>query len=196
MHPRKAIRSRVVDILTHPAEGSTTPPTPAGRRVYDSRDLPIDPEQGTPAILVYTREETLNDVDQMDDGIRRRTLDLLIEVYDTGTSDDGDEDDEDGNGAERVDDIAWQVENLIYADPTLGNLVERCTLVSTSIQVAADAEIPLWAAVLLFRVVYVTHKREDEGSVPTQVFLGFDPDTGPGNEPEYDEIFYRPVVTP
>jgi hypothetical protein len=194
-HPREIIRDRFAALLSTPTD-SPAPvfPTAAKRRVYNSRDLPLDAESATPAILIYTLSETLDPVEAMDGGIRRRTMDLAVQIYETGLSREGDPGEMD-LGALRVDEIAWTVENLVYADPTFGGLVERCTLKETSIQVAGDAEeTALWVAGMAFEVVYVTHMREAEGTTPTQIMLGFDPDTGPGNEPDYYEVFNAPDV--
>jgi len=194
-HPRRLIRQRVVELLTAQRGDPPVYPTSAERRVYDSRDLPIDETSGTPAILVYTLREELDEAEQMDGGIRRRTMDLLVEIYRASVTPDGYEGPEVLGGPE-VDDIAWRVESIVYANPTLGDMVERCTLISTDIQVSEDGVVPLWAAIMLFRVVYVTHLQEVEGSPPTQILLGFEPDTGPGNEPFYTEVFRLPDLPP
>lgn len=194
-HPREIIRDRFAALLSTPTD-SPTPvyPTAAKRRVYNSRDLPLDAASATPAILIYTLSETLDPVEAMDGGIRRRTMDLAVQIYETGLSRDGDPAEMD-LGALRVDEIAWTVENLVYADPTFGGLVERCTLKETSIQVAGDAEeTALWVAGMAFEVVYVTHMREVEGKTPTQILLGFDPEIGLGNEDAYVEVFSVPTI--
>lgn len=189
-HPREIIRDRFVTLLATPSEAPTPVyPTAARHRVYNSRDLPLDAETATPAILIYTLREELDPIEQMDGGIRRRTMTLSVQIYETGLSRVGDTAEAD-LGALRVDEIAWTVENLVYADPTFGGLVERCSLLSTEIQVAGDAEeLALWVAGMSFEIVYVTHLRESEGSTPSQVLLGFDPDTGEGNEPQYVDVY-------
>lgn len=171
-HPRKQIRDAVVAMLSA-QDGAGEYPTGAKARVYNSRDFPLD-ARIMPVCLVYTFNESLDSDYQHDGGVRRRIMDLRVEFYQAGDS-----------AAADVDEGAFQVENIIHADPTLGNLVESCRLQSTDIAFAAEGDFALFTAVMVFEIVYYTHLIEDEGGRPVTVLLGFDPETGPGNEGKY-----------
>ncbi|MBZ9850115.1 hypothetical protein LB565_19205 [Mesorhizobium sp. CA14] len=176
-HPRKLIRAAAVNLLAT-SDASTPPvfPTAAKARVYNSRDFPAD-ARIMPVVVVYSGDDVIDPDYRHDGGVRRRFLKLMVECYAVGD-----------DGAEAVDDCALEVENWLHANPTLGNLVEWCTINSTVIAFAETAEVALWTAVLTFDVVYYTQLIEVEGRRPTTVMLGYDPDTGPGHEPDYTDV--------
>jgi hypothetical protein len=168
-HPRQMIRERFVSLVKEAG-------TDAASRVYDSRDFTLNTDT-TPAIVVYTLAEKLEPDQQHDDGMRRRVMDLRVECYHTGDA-----------GAAATDRMAWQVENAMRSDPTLGNAVEWCRLSAASMAFAEQGEFALYAAVLDVEITYCTHLYEVEGAPPVTVLLGFSPDVGPGNEPEYSVL--------
>lgn len=184
-HPRAIIRAALVALIKGEVpgegEGPSTFATDAGRNVVDSRDLPLN-ERAMPAVLVYTRGETLDREHLHDDGVRRRTMETAVEVYDLGD-----------DAAERVDRIAWQVENAVRSDPTLGGLVERVDYVEARIEYVTNAQNALFVALMTLEVVYWTHAREPEEGRPLEVMLGFAPPVGPGNEAEYVRIDDLPL---
>lgn len=176
-HPRKIIRAAVASLLATP-DASDPPvyPTGARARFYDSRDFALD-ARTMPVGVVYTAGERMDPDYRHNNGIRRRIMELRIEFYHTGD-----------DGAEGVDLGAWQVENALHANPTINNLVEWCSLTDTSIASAVQGETALFTAIMTFEVIYYTHLAEGEGGQPVTVLLGFDPETGPGNEADYTAI--------
>lgn len=178
MHPRKEVRAAIVALLKTP-EGVAPAqvfPTSVNARWYDSRDTPTDTRL-MPVGVVYTANERLDPDYRHDGGVRRRIMTMRIEAYHTGDE-----------AAEGVDLIAWEVENLLHANPTIGNKVESCRLETTEIAFAEAGDVSLFAAVMEWEVVYYTHVVVDDGDVPKTVLLGFDPETGPGNEDDYTVI--------
>ncbi|RUV00059.1 hypothetical protein EOB36_18095 [Mesorhizobium sp. M6A.T.Cr.TU.017.01.1.1] len=176
-HPRKIIRAAVAALLVTP-DASDPPvfPTAAKARFYDSRDFPLD-ARTMPVGVVYSADERIDPDFRHDGGVRRRIMELRVEFYGVGDA-----------GAEVVDEGAFEVENAIHANPTINNLVEWCTLTGTAIAFAEQGEVSLWTAILTFEVIYYTHLVADETGRPTTVLLGFDPETGPGNEPDYVDV--------
>lgn len=174
-HPRKAVRAAIVQLLrTQGDDGSY--PTMAGARVYDSADSPGDTDEPT-EINVYMVDETIDPAFRHDGGMRRRIMGLRIECYYNGAL-----------GGERADRMAWEVENAIRTDPTVGNLVEWCHLENTQIVFAERGDISLFCAVMAWQVIYYTHEYQDGVGRPVTVMLGFDPDIGPGNESDYTAV--------
>lgn len=168
-HPGALVRGAVVDAI----KGSTA----AENHVFDSRDLPLSADI-TPAILIYKTGEVLDRDHMHDNGLRRRTMTLSIEIY--GVGDDA---------ADVTDRVAWEVENTLRADPTLGGKVERIDFIDSATAFADNGELALFVTAMTVEVIYWTHLVADEGSRPSIVLLGFSPDIGLGNEPDYAEVF-------
>lgn len=176
-HPKKIIRAYVTGLLTrHDPAAPEAWPTAAQGMIFNSRDFNVSGDN-LPAGIVYTGDETIDLAYRHDGGIRRRILELKIEYYAEGDA-----------GADAVDDGAMQVENAIHADPSLGTLVESCQLSRIDTAFAEMGEIALWTSILTFQVIYYTHFRSIDGEAPVTVLLGYDPETGPGNEAKYTAI--------
>lgn len=124
---RKAIREKIVDILT----GETD----AGNRVFPSRVVPIWKEE-FPAILVYTAGDTRSIFSQP----KTYAIDLQvrIEILHQGAS---------GLDAD-LDDLASQVEYLLDQDYSLGGLVEDVTHTGTEITIDKEGEQLIGSVVL------------------------------------------------
>jgi len=166
-HPRKIIRQAIVELI----QAGNTDAAPDS--IFDTRDMVVF-NGDFPAISVYTQAERLEPQETQDFGLRRRIMTVGIECYHVGD-----------DGAEIIDRLAWQVENILHANPTLNNLVEFCHLTETAMAFADDASRTLHGAVMSFDVTYCTHLYEVEGQPPVTVLYGFDPQTGLGNEDDY-----------
>ena len=184
-NPRKEVTGTVAAYLKTPV--STDPEeyhTDAGRKVTDTDATPPDVD-GLPEINVVFVRETIDRSSQHQDGLpglanpKRRIMEMRIECYHVTSKAD-------------VDDLAWQVEEAMRANPTLGNTVESITLNDIDLFVAERGEFALYAAVMTYEVVYWTHEVQIDGEVPVTVLLGFVPETGIGNEPDYSAIIGGP----
>lgn len=177
MHPRKAIRAALVDTL----KGQTD----AGNSVYDSRDIPLA-EDSMPAVLVYTKRDRIDPDTQHEPGPRRRLMDLAVEIYDAGEE-----------AAGRVDHIAWQVENALRRDHTLGKRVERAHYTESDLAFADQGDFSISVDSMTVEVAYWTEFEGDEedgsggvGELPREVLVGYTPDVGaPG---DYDHVWDEP----
>ncbi|WP_455466389.1 hypothetical protein [Bartonella sp. B39] len=173
MQPRETIRESFVALIK-------AAKTAAGEHVFNMRDFNFSPEN-TPAINISTQSETIED--GHDFGARRRVLTVDVECYDTRE-----------NGAHFVDQLAWEVEEIFYANPNLNNTVETCRLQNIAMAFGDNGVVALHGAILTFEVIYVTNipnMDEGEGSVTAQFiepFLGFEPETGVRNKDKYHKI--------
>jgi hypothetical protein len=134
-HARTQIRQAVLALLT----GSTT----AGSNVFEARVYPID-EPKLPALLVYTKQETVGEQSMSRPRTQHRELVVTVEAYVKSR----------GNIDQDTDTLALEVEKLIAADPTLAGLVKDTALDTTETQFSDDGEKPIAVAVLTFSVLY------------------------------------------
>ncbi|WP_375630424.1 MULTISPECIES: hypothetical protein [unclassified Bartonella] len=171
MHPRETIRETFVALIK-------AAKTAAGDNVFNMRDFNFSPEN-TPAINISTQSETIED--GYDYGVRRRVLTLDVECYATCE-----------DGARFVDQLAWEVEEVFYANPNLNNSVETCRLQNIAFAFGDNGALALHGAILTFDVTYVTNiPCLDEGKATERVvepLVGFKPETGMGNQDKYHKI--------
>lgn len=137
-HLRQQIRDQIKTTLT----GLTT----TGNRVTDSRVYPIA-SNGTPALVIYTKEEASMPLDMGTNTTRiiDRSLTVSVEVYVKATA----------NFDNTLDTICKEIEIAIYADPTLNGLAKDCYLEATSIEFNAEGEAPVAFATLDFLTNYM-----------------------------------------
>ncbi len=128
---------------------------------------------------ISTQNETIED--GHDYGVRRRVLTVDVECYATC---------EDGAGF--VDQLAWQVEKIFHANPNLNNTVETCRLQNIAFAFGDNGALALHGAILTFEVTYVTNiPSPHEGNTTAGIvepLVGFNPETGMGNEEKYIKI--------
>ncbi|WP_375641233.1 hypothetical protein [Bartonella sp. AA168HLJHH] len=171
MHPRETIRESFVALIK-------AAKTVAGDNVFNMRDFNFSPEN-TPAINISTQSETIED--GYDYGVRRRVLTLDVECYATCE-----------DGARFVDQLAWEVEEVFYANPNLNNSVETCRLQNIAFAFGDNGALALHGAILTFDVTYVTNiPCLDEGKATERVVepvVGFKPETGVRNKDKYHKI--------
>lgn len=137
MHQRKAIRDRVVQILT----GLAT----TGSNVFASRLYPVD-AASLPALLIYTLSEA-SEFDTVGSSRRLlRQLDLNIEglAQVNDTLDD------------TLDAIAKEVEIALATDPALGGTARDSMLRSSVVAVRKDGEKESGSIVMTYTVTYRT----------------------------------------
>jgi hypothetical protein len=134
-HARTQIRNAVTAILL----GNTL----AQNRVFESRIYPLDNAK-LPALLVYTKQESVSDYSISYPRTQNRQVQLTIEAYVKAHN----------NCDEVADQIALEVEQLIAASPKLGGIAKDTALTSTEIQFSDDGEKPIAYAILSFTVSY------------------------------------------
>lgn len=139
LSPRTAIRRAACEILRAalPGWAEDFPP----ESVYDSLTVPLGMKK-LPAILVYTRDERLDEDGHADPGIRSRTLELAVEVVTGGDS--------------ATDFLCTAVESVMDAHETLGNLVQWTRLQRISVDRDSDGERIVVAARMDFEIAYFT----------------------------------------
>jgi len=135
-HARTQIRNAVTALLLNN--------TSVGAKVYESRIYPLDNPK-LPAILVYTKQETVDDQMSMSrPRTQHRELQLTIEAYVKANS----------NIDETADGLALEIEQIIGGDPHIGGLVKDTILDTTEIQYSDEGEKPIAVVTLTFAVLY------------------------------------------
>lgn len=140
-HARTQIRQAVIALL----KGNTS----AGNNVFEARVYPID-DPKLPALLVYTKLETLGEQSMSRPRTQHRELRLSIEVYVKAR----------GKVDEDTDALALEIEQLIAADVTLGGLVKDMVLDTTETQFSDDGERPVAVAVMNYAILYTVKEHQ------------------------------------
>lgn len=142
-HARTQIRQAVIALL----KGNTS----AGNNVFEARVYPID-DPKLPALLVYTKLETLGEQSMSRPRSQQRELRLSIEVYVKAR----------GKVDEDSDALALEIEQLIAADVTLGGLVKDMVLDTTETQFSDDGERPVAVAVMNYAILYTVKEHQPQ----------------------------------
>lgn len=145
-HARTKIRNAVTALLT----GNTS----AGSRVYEARVYALD-DAKLPALLVYTKQETVGERSISRPRTQQRELLVTIEAYVKAR----------GNVDEIADTLALEIEQQIGAAPTLGGLVKDISLSSTETQFSDDGEKPIAVTILTFSTAYAIKEHEPQTPV-------------------------------
>ena len=174
-HPRTLIReavaARLIDALPK-VDARITP-----QRISIHRSTPLFAGK-LPAIMIYTRDERIEDQPNADPGLRYRKLELSVEIIASGDA-----------AAEEADVLAQAVEATLDADETLGLLVEGTRLTRTEVDQGGEGDTPVLAARLSFEVSYWTRLVETpEGALPLQVLYSWAPRIGMPHESEYQPL--------
>lgn len=174
-HPRTLIREAVKERLV--AHLPTIDQRITAARISIHRSAPLFAGK-LPAILIYTRDERIEDQPNADPGLRYRKLDLSVEII--ASSD---------VAAEEADTLAQAVEAILDADETLGLLVEGTRLTRTEVDQGGEGDTPVLAARLSFEVSYWTRPLESpEGQLPLQVLVSWVPEIGVIHEHSYQPV--------
>lgn len=173
-HPRTLIREAVASRLVEHLPKVDTRITAS--RISIHRTTPLFAGK-LPAILIYTRDERVEDQPHADPGLRRRLLELSIEIIASGEA-----------AAEEADGLAQAVEAILDADETLGLLVEGTRLTRTEVDQGGEGDTPVLAARLTFEVSYWTKPVIDDGVLPLQVLVSWVPEIGVNQEHSYQPV--------
>ena len=171
-HPRTLIREAVKERLV--AQLPAIDPRITAARISIHRSTPLFAGK-LPAVLIYTRDERIDDQPNADPGLRYRKLELSVEIITSGDA-----------AAEEADLLAQAVEAILDLDETLGLLVEGIRLTRTEVDQGGEGDTPVLAARLSFEVSYWTRPLETpEGELPLQVLYSWVPRIGLTHEPDY-----------
>ena len=182
-HPRTLIREAVKERLV--AQLPAIDPRITAARISIHRSTPLFAGK-LPAILIYTRDERIEEQPNADPGLRYRKLELSVEIIASGDA-----------AAEEADILAQAVEATLDADETLGLLVEGTQLTRTEVDQDGEGDTPVLAARLSFEVSYWTRPVETpEGALPLQVLYSWVPRIGVPHEPEYQPLLDPAGATP
>jgi len=139
-----------------------------------------------PAILIYTRDERIEDQPNADPGLRYRKLELSVEIIASGEA-----------AAEDADTLAQAVEAILDADETLGRMVEGTRLTRTEVDQGGEGDTPVLAVRLTFEISYWTQPVETaDGALPLQVLVSWVPQIGLPHEPDYQPLIALPETPP
>ena len=128
-HPRTLIREAVAALLS-----ANLPKVDAritASRISIHRSTPLFAGK-LPAILIYTRDERIEDQPNADPGLRYRKLELSVEIIASGDA-----------AAEEADVLAQAVEATLDLDETLGLLVEGTRLTRTEVDQGGEGDTPV-----------------------------------------------------
>ena len=181
-HPRTLIREAVAALLSATLPKVDARITPA--RISIHRSTPLFAGK-LPAILIYTRDERIEEQPNADPGLRYRKLELSVEIIASGDA-----------AAEEADVLAQAVEATLDLDETLGLLVEGTRLTRTEVDQGGEGDTPVLAARLSFEVSYWTRPVVDEGELPLQVLYSWAPRIGIPHEPDYQPLLDPAGATP
>ena len=171
-HPRTLIREAVAERLA--AHLPQVDPRLTASRISIHRATPLFAGK-LPAILITTRDERIEEQPNADPGLRRRLLDLSVEIIASGEA-----------AAEAADTLAQAVEAILDADETLGLQVEGTRLTRTEIDQGGEGDTPILAVRLTFEVRYWTKPiMATTGVLPLQVLVNWAPDIGIPHATDY-----------
>lgn len=173
-HPRTLIREAVAALLSANLQKVDPRVTPA--RICIHRSTPLFAGK-LPAVLIYTRDERVEERPNADPGLRYRKLELSVEVITSGDA-----------AAEEADVLAQAVEAILDLDETLGLLVEGTRLTRTEVDQGGEGDTPVLAARLSFEVSYWTKPVIDDGVLPLQVLVSWSPEIGVSHEHSYQPV--------
>ena len=173
-HPRTLIREAVAARLIEALPKVDARITSA--RISIHRSTPLFAAK-LPAVLIYTRDERIEDQPNADPGLRYRKLELSVEIIASGEA-----------AAEEADLLAQAVEAILDLDETLGLLVEGTRLTRTEVDQGGEGDTPVLAARLSFEVSYWTKPVIDDRVLPLQVLVSWVPEIGVGHEPSYQPV--------
>lgn len=135
MHIRQSIRDNVKTTLT--GLGIT------GDRVYANRIYPFL-QQVSNGILIYTESEQTEYLTMGRPRSQERTLTLKVEIYAKSTA----------NLDNLIDDIALEIENALYIDPTRGGVATDTMIMNFDSDFNGDGDSPVGVGILDVIVKY------------------------------------------
>ena len=173
-HPRTLIREAVAVLLSANLPKVDARITAA--RINIHRSTPLFAGK-LPAVLIYTRDERLEEQPNADPGLRYRKRELSVEIIASGDA-----------AAEEADVLAQAVEATLDVDETLGLLVEGTRLTRTEVDQGGEGDTSVLAVRLSFEVSYWTKPVIDDGVLPLHVLVSWVPEIGTRHEHSYQPV--------
>lgn len=163
-HQRTVIRNALVERLKAKIDDAYL--TDANERVYGNRAKPLF-DQFLPAILIYTRNETVLEERFTTDGFGpiKRELEIAIEAVVTGNE----------NLDESLDNIAAQIESAFDGWENPNRKSDILKLKSTDIDVSIEGSKIYGAVRLNYTITYFTPVKQPDNSgiIPTEIEVNF-----------------------
>jgi len=141
---RKDIRNQVVSIIKRAK-------TRAGDNVVPNRQKPPW-EERLPAISVRAEDETVTESTQAQKEFKR-VLSLAIEVHDKST--------DEAELSDRLDDIADQIEDALFADYTLNDKINELNVQSVNVDFEEEGGNVFAALKIIFQATYYEYRPSD-----------------------------------
>lgn len=145
-HVRQQIREQFASQIT----GLAT----TGSNVFQSRFYNLE-AGNLPAIIVYTKDETIEPSTLGSNRVMNRTLFLTAEIYVKSVT----------NADDTIDDICKEVEVAISADPTLGGLAKDCYIEEMEATLNGEGDRPVIVGLLTFNVNYHTREQSPDSAL-------------------------------
>lgn len=144
-HLRQLIRSNIVTTVT----GLAT----TGSRVYQTRIYPLE-QSKLPGLCVYTRSETTEYTTISPPRRQERTLDVVIEIYASATT----------NLDNTLDTVSAQIEEALSADLTRGGYAKDTKVIAFEADFDGSGEQPVGVGRLTVQVTYSNRENEVESA--------------------------------
>lgn len=144
-HLRQLIRSNIVTTVT----GLAT----TGSRVYQTRIYPLE-QSKLPGLCVYTRSETTEYTTISPPRRQERTLDVVIEIYASATT----------NLDNTLDTVSAQIEEALAADLTRGGYAKDTKVIAFEADFDGSGEQPVGVGRLTVQVTYSNRENEVESA--------------------------------
>lgn len=162
---RKNIRQKVVELLLYK--------TAAEDRVFSNPARNLW-QENLPAILVYSRSETVNEFSSAPRTLKR-SLRLAIECVANA----------DENLDDQLDDLTEEVERALGADESLGGLASDCLLEEVTMELKGDGQTVIGSCALTYLVTYFSEIKDESEIVPLEgIDIAYDLNSNESREAE------------
>ena len=144
-HLRQLIRSNIVTTVTGLATTAS--------RVYQTRIYPLE-QSKLPGLCVYTRSETTEYTTISPPRRQERTLEVVIEIYASATT----------NLDNTLDTVSAQIEEALSADLTRGGYAKDTKVIAFEADFDGSGEQPVGVGRLTVQVTYSNRENEVESA--------------------------------
>lgn len=143
---RKAVRQAVVNLISANISLGAS-------KVFSTRVVPVHAEE-LPVVMVYALSEHA-EVYNVAPVTLKRHLSLAVEIIAQASA----------TVEDTLDNLAWEVEDILRSDQTLGNTVSDFTYKSTDISISENGEQLVGGLRLAYDCVYYTDELPSTGTI-------------------------------